>query len=100
MGWLEHDQPEPGGADDGFGAALRAELAEDGVDVELDGMVANPQSLCDGLIGEALGQELQHFQLTRGQILDRAFARVSGWVDSRRSPANEASSTTRPRPRA
>ncbi len=24
MSWLEHDQPEPGGSDNGFGAALRA----------------------------------------------------------------------------
>ncbi len=62
---LEDNQPQAGGADDGLGAALRAQLAHNGVDVELDGMLADAQLAGDGLVGQPFGQQLQHFKFAR-----------------------------------
>src|SRR3990172_12534519 len=73
----EEDQPEAGGEDDGLSTALGAQLAQDGVDVELHGMLADAQPLSDGLIGQALGQELEHLHLARGQLLGQ-WHRASG----------------------
>ena len=41
MARLEKDQPAPGGSHNGIGAALGSQLSHDGVDVELDRMLAD-----------------------------------------------------------
>src|SRR3954454_4942279 len=69
-GRSEGDQPQSDGLDDRLAAALHAELAEDGIDVELDRVVADAQPLGDPLVGEPLTEELQHLALPRGEVLD------------------------------
>ena len=64
--------PEPTWADpDGLRVghlvlALGAQLSQNGVDVELYGMIADVQPDGDGLVGEPLGQQPQHLQLSLG----------------------------------
>ena len=55
---LEEEEPQTGGADHGLRPALRPQFAQDGVDVELDGMLADVQAVSDGFIGETFSQEL------------------------------------------
>ena len=50
----EEDQAQPGGVDDSFGAALDAELAQNRVDVKLDRVLADVQTLGDGFVGQPL----------------------------------------------
>src|SRR3954468_21478107 len=71
----QHHQPHPHRMDDRLAAALDTQLAEDGVDVELDGVLADGEALGDLLVGEALGEELEHFALARGQGLGQLFGR-------------------------
>jgi hypothetical protein len=66
----QKDQSQPRGADNGFGARGDAEFAEDGVDMELHGVLADTQSKCDGLVGQPLGDKAEDGQLARGQFLD------------------------------
>src|SRR5258706_15366615 len=61
----EGDQPQPEGLHDRLAPALRAELAEDGVDVELGGVLADPQGLGDAPVRESLGQLLEDLVLAR-----------------------------------
>ena len=62
---LQKDQPRPRGADHGFSARCDAKLAEDSVDVKLHGMLTDPQSHCNGLVGQPLGDEAEDGQLAR-----------------------------------
>ena len=73
---------------------LRApSLPEDRVDVELGGVLADPQPLAEAAVGEALRQQLEHLALARRERLDeRVRGRAAGARSSRR--------TTRPRPAA
>src|SRR5262249_11311761 len=66
----EGDQPQPDGLHDRLAAALDAQLAEDGVDVELDRVVADAQPLGDPLVGEPLAEELEHLDLPWREALD------------------------------
>ncbi len=56
---LQEDQAEARGAHHRFGAAACAELAEQGVDVELDGVLADVEPQGDGLVGQSLSQQAQ-----------------------------------------
>ena len=59
---------------DRLGSRLHAEFAEDGVDVELDGVVADAEALGDLFVGEPAGKELQHFELAmRERLLELDF---------------------------
>src|ERR1700681_1300625 len=61
--------------DDRLAAALDSQLAEEGVDVELDGVGADSEALGDSLVGAALGEEFEHFALARSQGLGQLFWR-------------------------
>ncbi len=50
MARLEQYQPGSGGSGNGLGAALGAQLAHDGVDVKLDGMLADVEIEGNGLV--------------------------------------------------
>ena len=56
---------------DGLGAAGRAQLAHDGGDVELDGMLGNLQARSDLLVAEPCREELKHFQFAGCQRFDK-----------------------------
>src|ERR1700704_1768239 len=58
---------------DCLATALDSQLAEEGVDVELDGVVADAEALGDSLVGEALGEELENFALAGCQWLGQLF---------------------------
>ena len=62
MARLEEKYAETGGADDGLRTTLSAQFAEEGVDVEFDGVLTDVQVIGDGLIGETFGQELENLQ--------------------------------------
>jgi hypothetical protein len=59
-GRLEGDEAEAGGLDDGFGAALGVEFAEDGVDVEFDGMVADVEAKGDGFVRQSFSEQVEY----------------------------------------
>ena len=54
---------------DGLGSRLDAQLAEDRVDVELHGVVADAEALRDLLVREAAGEKLQHLELAMRERL-------------------------------
>ena len=60
----EEDQAQPGGVDDSFSAALDAQLAQNSIDVKLDRVLADFQTLGDGLIGQSLRHKPQHLKLS------------------------------------
>ena len=60
-----HNQPMADAEGNSFGAAARAELAHDRGDVELNGMLGNPQARSDLLIAQARREELQNLQFAR-----------------------------------
>src|SRR5262245_11120127 len=64
--------------------ALHSQLAEDGVDVELGGVLADAEALGDALVGEALGEELEDFELARGQGLGQLFGWSGGVAEEER----------------
>jgi hypothetical protein len=67
--------------DEGLGAALDRELAEDVVDVLLDGANGNHQSGGDRLIGGADGNQPQDVEFARAQRFDdRVWWRACGSV--------------------
>ena len=53
----------------GFAAVVHAELAVDVFEVGLDGVDGDVQRLSDLLVGLAIGEQLQDFQLTLAQRL-------------------------------
>src|SRR4051794_35187138 len=66
---------------DRLAAALHPQLAEDGVDVELGGVLADAETLGDALVGETLGEKLENFELARRQGLGQLFRRDGGVVE-------------------
>src|SRR5437016_11233099 len=68
---LEDDQSEARRFRDGFRTATRAQLAEDGTDVELHGVLTDAQLARDLPVGQTSGQPLQDLLFTRGQFLHR-----------------------------
>ena len=86
-----------GGQVDGLGAALGAELGQDRRDVELDGVVADGEALGDGLVGQALGDEVEYLALPLGQILAEASPVGASGRQSRPTlPTSPGSRATRP----
>ena len=57
------------GVADGSGAVAGAGFVEDPVDVGLDGCVAEDQLVCDLLVREAGGDQLEHFDLAWGEFV-------------------------------
>src|SRR5438034_5633552 len=68
---LEDDQSEARRFRDGFRTAVRAQLAEDGTDVELHRVLTDAQLARDLPVGQTSGQPLQDLLFTRGQFLHR-----------------------------
>ncbi len=68
---LESDESEARGADDGVGARLRAELGEDGINVEFDSVLADRELLRDRFVRETASDELQDFYFARGERFAR-----------------------------
>jgi hypothetical protein len=52
--------------------------------VELAGVVADAEALGDPLVGEALGEELEHFEITGCQGLGQLFGRSGGVAEEDR----------------
>jgi hypothetical protein len=69
---------------DRLAAALDSQLAEEDVDVEFDGVVVDAEALGDSLVGEALGEELEHFALAGCQGLGQLFGRSRGVAEENR----------------
>ena len=57
MARLQKDQSQASGVNYSLRATLRAELAEDRVDVKLDCVVTDVQVVGDGLVGESLREQ-------------------------------------------
>src|SRR6185312_16526410 len=74
----QHHQPQPHRMHDRLAAALDSQFAEEGIDVEFDGVVADAEALGDSLVGEALGEELEDFALAGCQGLGQIFGRSGG----------------------
>ena len=56
---------------DGFGPAQDVELAENGLDVALDGDFGNGERCADEFVGFAFGEQLEHFEFAWRQFLSR-----------------------------
>ena len=96
---LNQNQAVADAKGDGLGAAGRAQLAHDGGDVELNGMLGNLEAGSDLFVAETCREELQHFQFTRCQRFDKRFGSTAGNGDgSARSSVSApmASRTTKP----
>jgi hypothetical protein len=74
----EKDQAAANAEGNGFGAAGGAELAEDGGDVKLDGVLRDVQLCGDFLVAKATGEHLENFALARGEWLSE-FAQTTRW---------------------
>src|SRR5690348_16533225 len=57
------------GKDDSLDAVAESELHQDARDVRLDGCLADDEAGRDLGVGEAAGEELEHLELTRGQLV-------------------------------
>jgi hypothetical protein len=66
----QQDQPESGGADNGFSAGGDAEFPEDGVNVELHGVLADAQSQRDGFVGQPFSDKAEDGEFARGDFLE------------------------------
>src|SRR5919202_4580695 len=66
---LKQDKAASGGNGDGFGAAGGTELAAQRCDVELGGILTDPQPTSDAFVWKSLCHELQHLQLARSERL-------------------------------
>ena len=62
------DQPALEGGGGGLGSVGHAELAENVIDVTLDGRFADAQAGADFFIALASHDQLEHFHLSAGQI--------------------------------
>ena len=69
------EQAQFAGAGDGFGASLHLEFGEDSLVVPFDRTQGEEESLANFAIGEALGDELEYFQLACAQ----GFNEGLGW---------------------
>jgi hypothetical protein len=67
---LEEDQAAADAEGDGFRAAGGAELAENGSDVKLDGVLGDAELGGDFLVAEAAGEHLEDFAFARREGLD------------------------------
>ena len=71
-----------GGTRDRLGTALRPQLAQYGVDVELDRMLADAQTAGNGLVRQPFGHQSEDLQLPPGQLnvrgLQSIVARLCG----------------------
>ena len=68
MARLQEDQSQASGGNYSLCATLRAELAEDGVNVKLDCVVADVQIVGDGLVRESLREQAKHLPLSWSQF--------------------------------
>jgi hypothetical protein len=59
---LEGNKTEASGLYHRLGAALGVEFAEDGVDVEFDGVVADVEAEGNSLVGQPFGQQAQYVE--------------------------------------
>ena len=71
---LEQYHAQAGGPSHGFCAALGAQLAQDGVDVERNGIFADAQPRRDDSTAQALSQP------TRAVALSLPWCEVGGWI--------------------
>ena len=69
MGRLQQDKAKASGASHSFGATLSPQLAQNGVNVELDGVIADTQTGCNAFVGQSFSQEPQNFHLSGGEAL-------------------------------
>jgi len=63
------NEPTPEAHGYGVGSAARLQLRQEVTDVRLDRLLRQIQALADLAVHEAVGHELQHFQLPRGRLL-------------------------------
>ena len=98
-------EPVRVGVDDGLRAVAGADLGEDVVDVALDRRGADHEPLGDLGVGQALGDQAEHLDLARGEVVGQlGAARPARWPAPRRRGAGSPGRAPprrgrRPRPR-
>ena len=75
---LQGDESAADGQSYGAGAGVSAQLAADRCDVELHRLVADAETQRDALVGEALREQLEHFDLARRQGFSLRLVRELG----------------------
>ena len=63
----DRQQTTPGSDGDSFGATGGVELGQNRTDVKFDRVLADFELMRDGLVGQAIGDQAQHFHFPRGE---------------------------------